>query len=171
MKKILVIGSGGSGKSTFAKQLGKILDIKVIHLDSLYWKSGWVEPPKHEWVEVVKHLIAQDSWIIDGNYSGTLELRFEACDTVVFLDKSRLLCLWRVLKRAIVYRNKTRPDMAEGCLEKIDFEFMLWIWNYPHRTKPKIVKKLEQKPDSKNIVWLRTDAEADNYLSGLKSVI
>jgi adenylate kinase family enzyme len=169
MKKILVIGSGGSGKSTFAKQLGKILEINVIHLDSLYWKSGWIEPPKHEWAEVVKHLIAQDSWIMDGNYSGTIDLRIEACDTVIFLDKSRLLCLWRVLKRAIVYRNKTRPDMAEGCLEKIDFEFLLWIWNYPRRTSPKIVKMLEQVSDSKKIIRLRTDREVIEFLAGLNN--
>src|SRR5688572_30960534 len=79
MKRILVIGSGGAGKSTFARRLGKILSIEVIHLDSIYWRPGWIETPKQEWKKRVEHLIAGDSWIMDGNYSGTLQLRFEAC--------------------------------------------------------------------------------------------
>src|SRR3982751_1716212 len=99
MKKILVIGSGGAGKSTFAQRLGAILKLEVIHLDSLYWSSGWVEMPKDEWRTMVDELLKKDSWIMDGNYGGTLDIRLEAADTVVFLDISRLICLWRILKR------------------------------------------------------------------------
>ena len=75
MRKILVIGSGGAGKSTFAKRLGTHLKIKVIHLDALYWKPGWVETPKAEWLKRVEELLKEGSWIMDGNYSGTLDAR------------------------------------------------------------------------------------------------
>src|SRR5882724_2173258 len=114
MNKILIIGSGGAGKSTFAERLGQVLKIEVVHLDVLYWKPGWVETPKPEWRKTVAELVKRESWIIDGNYSGTFDIRLEACDTVIFLDVARAFCLWRVLKRWMLYRHGGRPDMAEG---------------------------------------------------------
>src|SRR5918992_2213979 len=105
MKRILVIGSGGAGKSTVARRLGQLLDLEVNHLDKFYWKPGWVESPRDEWLETVIELINRDSWIIDGNYSGTLELRLQKADTVVFLDMPRRLCLWRIVKRNLQYRR------------------------------------------------------------------
>src|SRR3954466_4414965 len=113
MRKVLVIGPGGAGKSTFAKRLGELLKIEVLHLDKFYWRPGWVETPKSEWLKTIEELVEGESWIMDGNYSGTLDVRFTACDTVIFLDMSRALCLWRVLKRVIMYWKRSRPDMAE----------------------------------------------------------
>ncbi len=86
VKKVLVIGSGGSGKSTFARQLGELLDIEVVYLDKIYWQRGWVETPKTEWLKTVDRLLEPDSLIMDGNYSGSLERRLDVCDTVIFLD-------------------------------------------------------------------------------------
>lgn len=164
-----MIGSGGAGKSTFAKRLGDILNIKVIHLDSLYWNPGWVETSKQQWKQIVQQIITQDSWIMDGNYSGTLDMRFAACDTVVFLDIARRICLWRVIKRAVQYRNKCRPDMAEGCPERFDLEFMLWVWNYKKRTRPKIVRLLKENLNNKEVIWLRSDAEVERFIAGMKA--
>jgi adenylate kinase family enzyme len=163
-RKILVIGSGGAGKSTFARRLGTTLDLEVIHLDLLYWRPNWVEPSEQEWMQMVEGILARDSWIMDGNYASTLEVRVEACDTVIFLDIPRLVCLWRVIKRVIQYRNKRRPDMAEGCPEKIDLKFMSWVWNYPKRNRPKIVKLLDQNSYDKKVVWLRSNLEAEAFL-------
>src|SRR4028119_1383871 len=114
MKKVLVIGSGGAGKSTFARRLGEILRREVIHLDALYWHAGWIETPKPEWAERVAELVKRDEWIMDGNYSGTFDIRIKACDTLIFLDMPRLVCLRRVVKRWLDYRHRTRPDMAAG---------------------------------------------------------
>lgn len=168
MKRILVIGSGGAGKSTFARRLARTINVEVIHLDSLYWKPGWVETPKQEWKQTVERIITRDSWIMDGNYSGTLDLRLEACDTVIFLDIARAVCIWRVIKRAVAYRNKSRPDMSEGCPERFDFGFLRWIWNYKKRTRPKIVRMLKEIADNKKVIWLRTDAEVERYLGGME---
>lgn len=165
MRKILVIGSGGAGKSVFAIQLGELLNIEVLHLDKFYWRPGWIELPKAEWLRMVKQLLERDSWIMDGNYSGTLDIRLEGCDTVIFLDMPRLLCLWRVLKRAIMYRNKSRPDMTEGCREKLNLEFILWVWNYSRRTRPKVVEMLKSNSQRKKIVWLRSDSEVESFLA------
>ena len=165
MRKVLVIGPGGAGKSTLARRLGERLGIEVIHLDERYWRPGWVETPKDEWRRTVEELIGRDSWIMDGNYSGTLGLRFEACDTVVFLDMPRALCLWRMFKRLVTYRNGGRPDMAGGCRERFSPEFALWVWNYSRRTRPKVLKLLESDSHGQRIVRLQSQAEVEKFLA------
>ena len=165
MRKVLVIGSGGSGKSIFAARLGRLLGIEVIHLDRIHWKPGWTETPKDEWARTVEGLVRRESWVMDGNYSGTLDIRLAACDTVIFLDMPRRVCLWRVLKRVVLYREGSRPDMAEGCAEHFNLEFLLWVWNYPATRRPKILEKLRALPPGKRVVRLRSSAEAESFLA------
>ena len=165
MKKVLVVGSGGSGKSTFATRLGELLHLEVIHLDKIYWHPGWIETPKAEWLNIVDGLLDQDSWIMDGNYSGSLERRLEVCDTVIFLDMPRSLCVWRTLKRAVIYRKRKRPDMASGCDERLDSKFIRWVWNYSKRTRPKVVARLAAHEAGKKIVTLRSRYEVEEYLA------
>ena len=164
MQRVLVIGSGGSGKSTFATQLGEVLNLEVSHLDKFYWKSGWVESEPDEWIKTVTELIEKESWIIDGNYSGTLKLRIQKADAIVFLDMPRVLCLWRIVKRFLLYRDGTRPDMAEGCRESLNFEFVSWVWNYPRRSRPKIIKLLQEHSD-KQIFRLRSRSDVKKFLA------
>lgn len=163
-----MIGCGGAGKSTFARRLGQLLDIEVVHLDSLYWKSGWVETPKPEWAETVAELVRSDAWIMDGNYAGTFDIRVKACDTVIFLDVPRLVCLWRVVKRLFIYRHRTRPDMAAGCNEKIDLEFILWVWNYPKTHRPKVLELMRENAGSKQMIRLRSPAGVERFLAALR---
>lgn len=170
MRRIVVIGSGGSGKSTFARRLGEILGIAVVHLDKEYWRPGWVETPKDVWRERVELLTRGDSWIIDGNYSGTLDVRLAACDTVVFLDLPRAVCVWRVLRRSATLRGGTRPDMGEGCEEKFNLSFLsflAWVWNYPLRTRPKVFALIEEHARGKKVFRLRTPAAVEQFLDGL----
>ena len=167
MRKVLVIGSGGAGKTTLAKRLGARLNIELIHLDSIYWNPGWVETPKAEWLKMVEELIKREAWIMDGNYSGTLDLRIRACDTVIFLDVSRLVCLWRVGKRLLLNWNRNRSDMANECRERFNLEFMLWIWGYPTRTRPKVLAMLSENSQSKKLVVLRSQRAVEEFLSGL----
>lgn len=112
MKKIILIGSGGAGKSTLARLLGEKLNIKVYHLDRLFWKPGWVVVQREEQRKVQYKLINQPKWIIDGNYRGTMDIRLHAADTIIFLDLHRMICVYRAFKRMLKYRNKTRPDMG-----------------------------------------------------------
>jgi len=135
-----------------------------VHLDQLYWSAGWVEMPKQEWSRVVDDLLLRDEWIIDGNYSGTLEKRIAKCDTIIFLDMSSILCLWRIVKRRFLYRRGTRPDMAEGCEEHLNLKFALWVLNYPRKSRPKIVKLLEENGTQKQIVWLRSRPDVEEFL-------
>ena len=140
-KKLLIIGSGGSGKSTLARHLGEILALPVIHLDQAFWHVGWIKTPKEEWHRTVRHFVMKPEWIIEGNYSGTLETRLNQADTVIFLDFNRLICIGRVIRRWLAYLGKTRPDMPEGCVEKIDFSFLKWLWQFPSNVRPNIIEK------------------------------
>ncbi|MGI8786202.1 MAG: DNA topology modulation protein [Pyrinomonadaceae bacterium] len=167
MKKILIIGSGGAGKTTFAKRLHAATNIEIIHLDKLYWQPNWTKIEKEKWKTIIENLLEKDSWIMDGNYSGTLEMRLPVCDAVAFLDLPRLVCLYRILKRIIVYRKKTRPDMTEGCAEKLDLEFLRWIWDYPKNTKPKIETLIKRFESEKKIFHLESKREVENFFESL----
>lgn len=153
MRRVLVIGPGGAGKSTFAVRLAGITQLPLIHLDALYWKSGWVEPPKEEWARTVERLLRGPAWVMDGNYGGTLEMRLAAADTVIFLDLPRLVCLSRVVRRRVRFRGRSRPDMTPGCPERLTWEFVRWIWSYPEERRPKILQRLETlRPDQRAVV-------------------
>jgi adenylate kinase family enzyme len=165
MRRILVIGSGGAGKSTLARRLGRRLGLEVLHLDVFFWRPGWVETPKDEWRRTIEGLCARESWVMDGNFSGTLDVRLAACDTVVFLDLPRAVCLWRVLKRLVRYRNRRRPDMAEGCGEKLDLKFLHWVWTFPARSRGKVLARLDEAAAGKRVVRLRSDAEIERFLA------
>lgn len=166
MKKVIVIGSGGAGKSTFSRRLGEKLGIPVVHLDKLFWHPNWTRTPEGEWVEIVRREVARDEWIMDGNFGVTREMRLQACDTVIFLDMPRWLCLYRVLKRTILYHKDTRPDMAEGCDERFDTEFIRWVWNYPNAGRKRVTMELERFPN-KNVIVLRSTGEIESFLQNL----
>ena len=168
MKRVLVLGPSGSGKSTFAERLADLLGVPCIHLDSHYWKPNWVETPKEEWFEVVRELILQNQWVMDGNYSSTLEMRIKRADTAIFLDVPRRISFWRVFKRRLLHRGQVRPELAPGCYEKIDLDFIRWIWNYPKRSRPVIDKVLSQNSGSKTIIVLKNPREATKFLSKVR---
>lgn len=165
MKRVLVIGSGGAGKSTFARRLGERLGLEVIHLDVMFWRPGWVETPKDEWRRKVEGLCRRESWVMDGNFSATLDVRLAACDTVVFLDLPRTVCVRRALKRLVMYRNTPRPDMAAGCGEKFDLKFLHWVWTFPSRSRPTVLARLDEFAADKRVVHLRSDAEVERFLA------
>lgn len=164
MKKVVLIGSSGSGKSTLATQLGDKIKIKVYHLDILFWKPNWVGVSKDEQRKVQNNLVKKEEWIIDGNYGGTMDIRLNAADTVIFLDMHRTICVYRAFKRMMQYRRKARPDMAEGCEERFDFDFLKWIWSYPKTKRPEILKRLEQITEDKQIIILKSPNEVKNFL-------
>ena len=167
MNRVVVIGSGGAGKSTVSVELGRRTGLPVIHLDREFWRPGWEPTPDDEWAARVRELVAGDRWIIDGNYGGTMPLRFERADTVVFLDLPRVVCLLSVIWRSIRHLRTPRPDMSEGNPEKLDPAFLQWIWNYPHRNRPGVLDRLEQLPPSTQVVRLTSRRAMREWLDAL----
>jgi adenylate kinase family enzyme len=167
MRRVLIVGSGGAGKSTLAARLAERLGLPLICLDALFWHAGWVETPKAEWVARVAEASARDAWVMDGNYGGTIDMRLARCDTVIFLDMPRLVCMAGVVSRWVKYRGRTRPDMAAGCQERLNWEFLTWVWTYPARRRGEILAKLDAVAHEKAIIVLRSRAAVRSFLDGL----
>jgi adenylate kinase family enzyme len=164
VKRVAVIGSGGAGKSVFARELGQITGLPVIHLDHLFWRPGWEATPDDEWQAMHAELIAGERWIIDGNYGSTMQARLCAADTVVFLDLPRLVCLWRVLRRLVLAGRFGRPNQIPGLSDKIDREFLAWIWTYPQKKRPEVLVRLAKLPSTTSVHRLRSRREAREFL-------
>jgi adenylate kinase family enzyme len=163
MQRILVIGSPGSGKSTLATELARRTGLPLIHLDQQYWRSGWVEPPKDEWRAWVAELIAGERWVIDGNYGGTLEQRLARADTVIDLEFPAGLCLWRILRRVATGWRRVRPDMAEGCAEHFNLEFLIYTATFPLAARKRTDAKLARFKGKR--IHLRSPAEVRRFLA------
>ena len=127
--KVAIIGYSGSGKSTLADFLGKKFEIPVLYLDRVHWLPGWKERPLEEKSNMVQSFLYEnDSWVIDGNYTKLYqERRMQEADQIIFMNFSRFSCFYRVWKRYLNYKGKSRESMTEGCPEKIDWEFICWI--------------------------------------------
>jgi adenylate kinase family enzyme len=147
LKRVLIIGSPGAGKSALARRLAEVTSLPAVHLDAHYWGAGWTEPPSDLWRARVSALMAAPNWIIDGNYTGTLSLRLAEADTVIFLDVPRWLCLWRVLRRAVLSLGRHRgEDMAAGCPERIDIPFLLYVWRFQGDHRVRVLAALRDFP-------------------------
>lgn len=111
----------------------------------------------------LRELVERDSWIIDGNYSRTMDFRLEYCDTAIFLDFPRYLCTWRVLKRSLG-GSRRRPDLAVGCEERVDLSFLKWTWDYRGRSRPGVLNRLERSAERLSIVTLKNKREVEEFL-------
>jgi adenylate kinase family enzyme len=162
MKRIIVIGNCGAGKSRFAVELGRKFRLPVIHLDKLYWKEGWVRTPKDEWEKLQLRIIKEEKWIIDGNYKSTMEMRMNAAGTIIFLDFPKWLCMYRAIKRRLINRKIPRPDIPQELNERITANFVKWILTYPRKN---VYKKLEGLKEKKRIIVMHNPKELARFLT------
>ena len=160
MKKVIVIGCPGSGKSTVSRALHNKTGIPLYHLDMMYWNADKTTAEKSVFLERLSTVLEKDEWIIDGNYGSTMELRMAACDTMFFLDYPLDVCLDGIRAR----RGKPRSDMPWIETEE-DAEFTEFIKNYNEQQKPKVLELLEKYSD-KNIVIFKSGEEAVAFLNG-----
>jgi len=167
VKKILIIGCCGAGKSTLSKKLSTKLGLPVIHLDQAYWKPGWIETPKEEWECKIAELVKQLAYIMDGNYSGSLHLRLPSADQVIILDYPTRICFWRVIKRIVKNLGVTRSDMTQGCPERFDLAFLHYVLVFNIVSRKKIYKKIRDTPHNADLLVLKNDKEVNFYLAQL----
>ena len=142
--KTVIIGFSGSGKSTLAKTIGEKQGVPVLYLDKVHWLSGWRERERDEELKTVGDFLDEnESWVIDGNYNSLyFERRLEEADRIIFMDFNRFACLSRAVKRRLEYNGKVRFSITEGCPEKIDFEFFMWLM-FKGRTKKRRKRYLD----------------------------
>ena len=163
MKKVMVIGCPGSGKTTFAEKLNKITGLPLFYLDAIWHKPDRSHISRDEFDKILAELLAHDSWIIDGNYSRTLEARLKSCDTVFMLDFPTDVCMQGVVERI----GKKRKDMPWVDTE-LDQGLKLEIEKFPKETRPHIFELLEKYGDDKNVVVFKSRDEADAFLRNFK---
>lgn len=166
--KIAVIGYSGAGKSTLARVLGERYGIPVLHFDQVHWAPGWRERDRTEAHRMVHDFMENPQWVMDGNYTNfEYARRMAEADRIIFLDLPCLACLLRAWKRFFQNRGRTREDMGEGCQEKMDPEFVMWLlWKGRRKQREKwLAAGLEKYFDK--VIVLKSQKEIDRYLEGL----
>ena len=162
MRRVAVVGPGGAGKSTFARELGRRLGLPVVHLDEHYWKPGWTPTPAGAWRTAQAQLLASERWIADGNYGATFDLRFGRADAVIVLAPPRMRCVAGALRRSLGRHGEA--IQAAGCPERVSVEFLRWIWRYPTDSRPRLDAALERHRERLQVVELRSRREAAAFL-------
>ncbi len=169
MNKIMIIGCCGAGKSTLARALNSTLNIPLLYLDQYYWKPNWQASERNEWETTIKDLAAKESWIMDGNYKGTMDIRMAQADTIIMLNRSRYICMVRVMKRVLLNIGRVRADMPQGCKERFDFEFLKYVWNFNKTQGLALIEKLNAMKNEKLILIFDNDNEIKTFLKDLRN--
>lgn len=163
MKKIIVIGCPGSGKSTFSRKLHGKIGIPLYHLDIMYWNEDKTIVEKSLFRQRLSEVIEKDEWIVDGNYGSTMEMRMAACDTVFFLDFSVDVCLDGIRERM----GKPRSDMPWVETAE-DPEFVEYIKNFNIQSKPRIAELLDKYKEERTVVIFKSREDADGYIDRME---
>ena len=167
MERVIIIGCGGAGKSTLARKLGERTGLPVVHLDRIWWAPGnWVHLEREEFDGLLQAEMEKSRWILDGNFNRTLESRLERCDTVIYLDMNRFVCLKNWLGRVLKNWGHSRPDMGEGCSEWFDPEFASWIWHFNQKNRSRYYALLEGL-EGKQVYILKSRRQVKRFLQNL----
>ena len=169
MQRVLVLGSSGAGKSTFALKLSAITGLPVIHIDQLYWGAGWVPVPRELYLQRMHEAVAGDRWIMEGNSPSTLDLRMPRVDRIILFDRSRLACIARIGRRIATSYGKVRADMAPGCPERFDWDFLKWVWDYPNKDWHELIGAIDRHNARDRTTTLHSDREAAAFLASLQA--
>ncbi|MEV4478690.1 AAA family ATPase [Micromonospora coxensis] len=167
MRRILIVGNSGAGKSTLARSVAHRLDLPLIHLDRHYWRPGWTAARPADFRAEVAALTAGDSWVMDGNYASTLDLRLPRADLLVLVDPPWPLCLVRVVRRRWARRAASRPDLPDGCPERLDLDFLRYVPRYPRRSRPRVLAAVAAHAPALPVVRLRSRRQVDRWRESL----
>ncbi len=165
MRRVLVIGCSGAGKTTLSRRLAKTTGLPLIELDSLHWRPGWIAPATQEWRTEIAELVTRPAWIMDGNFAGSFDLRMPKADTVIWVDLPRHTCMRRVFVRIMRGYGRNRAGLPEGCPERLDWQFLHYIWTFNREHRPRIETALARFGSHLQLVHLSSKRDAADFLA------
>lgn len=168
MQRVSVVGCPGAGKSVFSAHLHSLTTLPLIYLDTMYHDS------KHNykndvkgWQKAVGNIVAGQKWIMDGDFVNTFDARFEASDTIIFLDFPTLVCLLHAIRRRLDYRRHPRLEMPRHWKERLPLEFIGYILTYRKNERPKVINSLSKWERDRQILTFRSVKQAEDYLQSI----
>ncbi|WFU11201.1 AAA family ATPase [Rhizobium sp. CB3090] len=163
--RILVMGCSGGGKSTLSQEICARLDLPYVSMDrEFFWLPGWVKRDKAEERALIAAKVAEERWLIDGTAPSSFDLRLPRTEFVLWVRMPRWLCMWGALSRALRWLGRSRPDMAPGCPERIDWEFLRYIWDWERKFAPKVLAGLAQHGPDVPVLQLKSRGEMRQLL-------
>jgi len=163
----MVIGISGAGKTTLSRRLAAALSLPLIELDLFHWQPGWQGLPSEEWRDRVRTLVDAEEWVMDGNYSGTFDIRMPRAQAIVWLDYEPLRCIRRVAVRTVGNWGRPRAGLPEGCPERFDPEFLRYIWGFRKNHRPKLERALADFGGNARLFRLTRDSEWERLVASL----
>lgn len=170
-RRWLIVGHSGAGKSTLAAELSAVLGLPLVHLDRLSWLPGWIEEDRRRFASKVVEATAGDEWIIDGNYAGSLPLRLARAQAAVWLDYSLPRCLLGLGRRIARWRGEVRPDMADGCPERIDWSFVQWVITHHGRSRRLVSQALCGEGAHVRLLRFTNPLQTRSFLQALRPAV
>lgn len=167
MDRIAIIGCGGSGKSTVARDLAEILEVPVTHLDAIYYDANWNPLPQDKFATLQTKLVAGDRWVIEGNYASTLPIRLRAADTVLFLDLPAVTCLWGIVQRRRRFRGGQHADV--GVYDRITWSFVRYIAGYRRTMRPRVRRLLTEHASHAQLITLTSRRQSVRFLEQIRA--
>lgn len=166
LNRIMIVGQPGSGKSTLARELGTRSGLPVIHIDKIHWMPGWVERSGEEKTRLCNEAAEADRWVFEGGHSATWPGRIARADMLIWIDRAVGLRLWRVVRRSVTGRGRTRLDLADDCPESLRRlpEFIHFIWTTRHSARAQLERLAASPPIGCEVVRLCSDRECETFV-------
>ncbi|TMK52543.1 MAG: topology modulation protein [Actinobacteria bacterium] len=167
MERVTIVGCGGSGKSYVAQELGRLLDLPVIHMDAVYFDDHWNPLPMERFEAVQREFVAAPRWVIDGNYNSTVQVRLEAADTVVFMDLPTRVCLWGILSRQL--RHGRGQNEQTGVYNRITGDVLRYVVGYRWKMRPRVLAKIHRHASGAALIMLTSRRQTRHFLRQVAS--
>jgi adenylate kinase family enzyme len=167
VNRVAIVGCGGSGKSYVARELSRLLDLPITHMDAVYFDDQWNPLPMERFEAVQRNLVAAPRWVIDGNYNSTIQLRLETADTVVFMDLPTHVCLWGILSRQL--RHGRGQNDQNGVYNRITGDVLRYVLGYRRKMRPRVLAKIDQHASGARVIMLTSRRQTRHFLRQLAS--